>query len=510
MTFEYCDLKFCPLSASVTMSTWGKKVPKKSCSFMILGILVLWTPAGCISSDRVPPYGQPSFTAAAVRQRWDRQTAETAEAYQRPLTVDQAIRQALAASPELEQIRRRLEAAGEQVSQAQAAFYPRVIFTEGYNVTDNPVFALMNIINQRQLTVETNFNHPGQKQNFSSRIEGELSIFEGGSRWYDRQAAVSERHSVEAELFAARNRLVATVTETYYRWLQALDFIRVAQAALEAARTDEHLGEVRLNAEMALPSEVLRLKTQTAEQDGNLVTAKTSARRLQAALERLMARPIDPDEIPAASSFEELPPEADEPAEITGGLVDRALEQRPELAAVRAMITAALNRVQSAKGGLWPKFGAQSWYQWDSEDLGSGETSWMLAVQATWPLFQGGLTLAKIGQARANLKELQAKGEQVALDIALEVNQAVLGIEDAAQKIRVAAQRKRYAQKALEETRNLYKNEVVNVDTLLQAAVAWNRAAVAYTAALFEGKIAQTVLRQTLGEFANWMEGRHE
>jgi len=113
-----------------------------------------------------------------------------------------------------------------------------------------------------------------------------------GRRWPDRQAADNQRRSVEAELLAARNRLVATVTETYCSWLQALDFIHVAEAALEAARTDEQLGEARLAAEIALPSEVLHLKTQTAEQHGNLVTAKTSARRLQAALERLITRPI--------------------------------------------------------------------------------------------------------------------------------------------------------------------------------------------------------------------------
>ncbi|MEJ2730063.1 MAG: TolC family protein [Deltaproteobacteria bacterium] len=483
---------------------------KKTCSLQVLGILVLYTAAGCISSDPIAPYGETSFTAAAVRQHWTQNARETAGQSPISLTVNQAIREALAASPELEQIRRRLEAAGEQVHQAEAVFYPRVIFTEGFNVTDNPVFALMNIINQRQLEVDTNFNHPGQQQNFSSRIQGELSIFEGGSRWHDRQAADNRRRTVEADLLAARNRLVAAVTETYYRWLQALDFIHVAEAALEAARTDEQLGEARLAAEIALPSEVLRLKTQTAEQRENLVTAKTNARRLQAALERLMTRPIDDHEIPSASSPAELPAGAVEPEGEAEGLIEQALEHRPELAGVNAMIAAALNRVQSAKGDLWPKLAAQSWYQWDSEDFGDSGNSWMLAVQATWPLFQGGLTLAKISEAQADLKALQARGEQVALDIALEVNQAVLAIEDAAQKIRVAADRKRYAREALEETRNLYQNEVVKVDALLQATVAWNRAEVAYTAALFEGKIAQTVLRQTLGEFANWTEVHHE
>jgi len=483
---------------------------KKVRGLQALGVFVLWAAAGCISSDQAAPYRDTSFTAAVVRQRWAKNARETDGQSPTSLTVDQAIREALAASPELEQIRRRLEAAGEQVHQAEAAFYPRVVFSEDFNVTDNPVFALMNIINQRQLEVGTDFNHPGRKHNFSSRIQGELSVFEGGSRWYDRQAADNQRRSVEAELLAARNRLVATVTENYYRWLQALDFIHVAEAALAAARTDEQLGEARVAAEIALPSELLRLKTQTAEQHGNLVTAKTSARRLQAALERLITRPIDAHEIPPASLSAELPSDAAEPAGETSGLIERALDQRPELAAVNAMIAAALNRVQSARGDLWPKLAAQSWYQWDSEDFSDIGASWMLAVQATWPLFQGGLTLAKIGQAQADMKALQAKGEQVALDIALEVNQAVLAVEDAAQKIRVAADRKRYAREALEETRNLYQNEVVKVDALLQATVAWNRAEVAYSAALFEGKIAQTLLRQTLGEFVNWTEGHHE
>lgn len=74
----------------------------------------------------------------------------------------------------------------------------------------------------------------------------------------------------------------------------------------------------------------------------------------------------------------------------------------------------------------------------------------------------------------------------------------------------MATQCKQYAQKALGETRKLYKNEVVNLDALLQSAVAWNQAEVAYSAAFFEVRIAQTALRQALGEFASWMEVRHE
>jgi outer membrane protein TolC len=184
------------------------------------------------------------------------------------------------------------------------------------------------------------------------------------------------------------------------------------------------------------------------------------------------------------------------------------LDQRPEISAVRSLILAARDRVRSARGDLLPKISARAYYEWDSEDLRGGGESWLVTAQATWNLFQGGLTLSRIREAGARLREIEARGEQVTLDIALEVHQAALGVEEAHAKVRVAEERLGYARKALEEVRHLYRNQVVTVDGLLQAEVEWNRAEVSHTAALFDGKIAQTALRHALGDFAEWTEVR--
>jgi outer membrane protein len=119
------------------------------------------------------------------------------------------------------------------------------------------------------------------------------------------------------------------------------------------------------------------------------------------------------------------------------------------------------------------------------------------------------MTLSKIREARAHLQEIESRGEQVALDIALEVHQATLALQEAAEKIQVARERMKWAQKALEEVRQLYRNQVVAVDSLLQSEVSWNQAEVSYTSALFDGKIAQALLRKSLGDFATWMEARN-
>ena len=419
------------------------------------------------------------------------------------LTVDRAIEEALRASPELEQIQQRIGAAAEQIRQAEALFYPRLVLSEDFNITDNPVYAIMNIVNERRYTSKVNFNDPGQQQDAASRIQGEWVLFQGGSRWYGRKAAIGQQSSVRAELQAGRNRLVAKVSENYYRWLNGLGFIGVAERTLEAAQTDERLGEARIRAETALPSELLRLKVRTSEAHDHLVTARTGARKFQAALERLLARPIRPEEIPEPAQAVSPPPFLEKAPEDTDSLVKKALDKRPEMAAVRSLIQSAGDRVKSARGGLLPKIGANVWYQSDSEDYSKSVESWMVGLQAAWPIFEGGATLSRIREAQNRLKETEAQGKQVALDIALEVNQAALAVQEAAEKMKVAEERKQWAEKALQEVRNLYRNQVVTVDSLLQAEVAWNQAEVSYTAALFEIKISQVLLEQSLGDFAD-------
>jgi len=473
---------------------------KNFCFSLLLGLFLM----SCAHAPGGAPAQPERSTALPTKNLVERIQRENQSAVNRSnyLTLEQAIQDALERSPELQQILQRIDASAEQIKQAEAAFYPRLIIAEDFNVTNNPVYALMDIINQRRLSTTTDFNNPGQQHNLSSRIQGEWSVFEGGSRWYNRNAAVDEKRSTESNLLAARSQLITKVTETYYRWLQALGFVEVAERALEAARTDEKLGEARFQVEMALPSEVLRLKTRTAEAESNLVTARTGARRLQAGLERLIARRIGSNEIPNPNLTVALPAQ-NRSTQDEDALFAQALDRRPEMAAIRSLIEAARKRVKAAQGGLLPRIGTSANYQWDSEDLSNSADSWWVGVKATWALFEGGLTLSQIRQAKTHLQELQARGEQVALDIALEIQQATLAVQEAAEKIRVTNERKKWARKALEEVRNLYRNQVVTVDSLLQAEVAWNQAEVSHTAALFEGKIAQALLMQSLGDFAD-------
>ncbi|MEJ5376648.1 MAG: TolC family protein [bacterium] len=444
-----------------------------------------------------------ALDTARVLKRWETLALEAPSG---PLTLERAIQEALGANPELRQIQERLSAAAEQVRQAEAAFYPRLVFAQEFSITDNPVFAFMQYLHQRRLNFAMEFNDPGVHQNVSSRIQGEWSLFEGGARIYQRRAAAGHRDATASELLAARNRLVASVTEAYFRWLQSLAFLDVAEKAVNLARINQQLGEAKLRAQVALESDLLRLKSRTAEAEGNRVTARAGARKLQAALERLLARPLREEEIPDLRELAQAAPSQQLKETSSRELLEKALIQRPEIQAARFMILAARQRLKAARAELLPKVGARAWYSWDSEELRGGGESWLASLQATWPLFQGGITLSRIREASSRLREMEARGEQVALDVALEVHQAAIGLEEASARLEVAASRRELAGKALEEVRSQYAREVVTVDALLNAELEWSRAEVSYSAALFDQKIASAALRQALGEFARWVE----
>lgn len=470
------------------------KPARKTRIVTLLAMALMIAGAGCHE-----PQANVSSTAARLRTSVTKQVEAPASQPLGVLTVDRAIAEALAASPQLDQMANRVAAAREQVKLAEAAFYPRLVLSSDYSRTDNPVYAMMAIINQRRLDPTTNFNDPGEQSNVSTQLQAQWSVFDGGRSYYNRQAASSQELGAKAALAAERNQLVATVSQVYYQWLQARTFIAVAEQALNSARTNEEAARVRVENQVSLESDLLRLRAARAEAEGQLLTARSSAGKLQAALERLLVRHIGAQEVPAT----DLNP--DQPGTTSAdpnAVVAQALAQRPEIEAAAAMIAAAADQVRAAKGAFLPSVLVHGQLQWDSEDLRGAEDSWLVGVSAVWPLFEGGANHARLRQARANFREMQARGKQAALDIALDVYQAALSAKEAEQRVGIAQRQLDFARQSHQNVRTQYQNQTATIEGLLQSEVAWQRAEAGYAAAVYDAKVAQAMLRRALGQFA--------
>ncbi|MGE5297243.1 MAG: TolC family protein, partial [Solirubrobacterales bacterium] len=146
-----------------------------------------------------------SGTAARLRASVTKRVTSPAPRSPETLTVDRAIAEALAASPQLDQMASRVAAAAEQVKIAEAGFYPRLVLLNDYARTDNPMYAMMDLVNQRRLEPTTNFNDLGTQSNFSTLLQAQWSVFDGGRTYYNRQAAAGQELGAKAALAAERN-----------------------------------------------------------------------------------------------------------------------------------------------------------------------------------------------------------------------------------------------------------------------------------------------------------------
>ncbi|MEW6741368.1 MAG: TolC family protein [Planctomycetota bacterium] len=482
-------------------------MPSGQLLLVLAGMAWMLGACGAPAPDEVPRHRAAiAAIAAEVASSMGEDSAARESSLGRPqLTLKGAIEGALAASPELEQLERRIEAASEQVAAAAAAYWPQLTISESYNLTDNPVYALMNIINRKDLTPTTDFNDPGSEQDFQTKLAASWHLFDGGERGAREAGAKAARAGERAQWQAARDRLVLAATRVYFGFHRMRSIERVAETAVIAAERDLELGRARFVAGSALKSDFLRLDTRLAESRQELVSARVATRKMLAALERLLARPVGEEEIP------EVAPEGISQPETAARPVDellvQALDKRPELEAVKAFLDAANEEVRATSAKHWPQIGIEAGYQLDTERFDGMEGSWLLGAAATLTLFEGGLTSARVQAARARLREAQARGRQLALDIALEVRQAALDLSEATESLELARQRGELAAQSLEEVRRAYEVGAVTVEPLLQAELAWRRAEVARETTRFDVLVANAALAQAIGIIADELGG---
>ena len=137
-------------------------------SIVVVVVAMLHTLVGCRSAPTLSKVRSTSLSTVAHTEELDTDSPvqlvsveqEVGEALPSPsesvddgevLTLSEAIRLALEASPDLVSASEQIAAADASLARARAEFYPRLGVSEQYGVSNNPVTAFMFQLNQAQL-----------------------------------------------------------------------------------------------------------------------------------------------------------------------------------------------------------------------------------------------------------------------------------------------------------------------------------------------------------------------
>jgi outer membrane protein len=224
-------------------------------------------------------------------------------------------------------------------------------------------------------------------------------------------------------LAAEKNDMRLTVRTAYFDVLQAQAQVRVFEDALDSVQKRLRNTELEFRAGAKARVDVLRFETQVRQAEADLITSKNSLTLAKNAFNNTLARPI------------ETPVELEEPATLPQAeqddkaLTETARNNRPEVRAFR-FNQKVLELIRSAEeGGMLPSLNVQGIHArtWGGSSFGT-EQSTFARLNLSIPLWDSGVTRARVKQARQDEEQNRIRLEQVELSISLEVRQALTNL----------------------------------------------------------------------------------
>ncbi len=403
--------------------------------------------------------------------------------------VKEAVRFALENSPDSRIVTQRIQSAQAAITAAQSAYFPRVVLSGGYSRTNNPMYSFGNILNQSQFSQNIDFNNPGTSDDLNLTGAIQYRLYNGGRDRAGINAARAQKKATLFEQDALYRRLAFEVVRSFYSIVQAEDNVEARTSSLQAIKVSLEAAQARFEAGDLLRADLLNLEVQKSRAAENLIVARNGLRLakqgflnllgLKQGAVQLDTSQIDPQDVPQELNF----------------------ANRPELARLDAMITAAREKVRQAQGGNYPSADLFGSYQVDKGfefDEGSGN-SWMAGVKVNYMLFDGQQTSAHISQATARLRELKEQRRKLELAFNYETQQAQLALQLADERLQVTRKMVEQAVESARLSRERFKEGVLLSTDLIEVENRLTDARVHNLMAKAAQKIAIADLRRVAG-----------
>ncbi|MEZ0326777.1 MAG: TolC family protein [Fimbriimonas sp.] len=241
------------------------------------------------------------------------------------------------------------------------------------------------------------------------------------------QAAREREESARNTLRAAVSDVRLNTKQAYFNVLRNEGLVGVAEQRVVDAQ-EQLLNAQRLFAQQQVARvDVTRFETQLSQAQAELIAAKNARQLSHQQFNLTLARPIE-TEVQLAP-VTELPP-----IQLTPDtLVQTAQAQRPELLALGDTLQALANIRRAQEAGMNPSLGFSLQHNRPIGAAGanSGGPQTFGTLQLSLPVFDSGLTRAKVRAARQDEEQMRINIEQAKLNISQEVRTALANLAGA-------------------------------------------------------------------------------
>jgi outer membrane protein len=261
---------------------------------------------------------------------------------------------------------------------------------------------------------------------FGPALQLDYTMFDFGARAGRIATARAELDGANFAFNDTHRKIIFQVADTYYRLLNDVGQVDAAEASLLNARTVQEAAEERLEHGLATLPDALEARSATAQAEYDLQSARGFEEIARGDLATALG--IPPTVRIGVQPLDELPaPEIHDDS--IEQLLDRALEQRPDLLQQLEGVKAAEGTVREAHAAYYPSVkletnvGGPFQYGWQEQLPASRRTglTGAAAVRVDWTIFDGGARKNNLLKAEANRNAATAQVEVTVDQIADEV-----------------------------------------------------------------------------------------
>ncbi|MBN1931004.1 MAG: TolC family protein [Desulfobacterales bacterium] len=423
------------------------------------------------------------------------------------ISLKAAVKIALAENPDNQMALTRIKQAEAMISQANAAFYPRIGAYVEYLQGDAPSSYLFKRIDQRKLPVEVNFNDPGWFENFETGIRAQFNLYNAGRDVINKQMAETNLAISRLDRQDIVNSLIASVIHAYYQCLSAKEYIKISQDSVATVKDQLRVMKIRFSAGDALKSDILSLEVRLAQAMEDVVQSKSNFEISLTALAHILG--ISPDEpIVLSEADSEF---VDFPENYEAGIT-YALNHRPELLKVKQQVKQSKAVLDMSKADYLPRVDLQTVYYFDDPQMRyhMDRENWMTAIVLSWDIFSGLSTSAAEKKAVAVIEETLAADRKTISGIKLDVKIAFLKLSEAKERIKVAQARVADAETCLELVKLQYEGGSATITRYLEAELDRNKAEIDATTAFYDRQKAYAEIGRAIGYWGRDIITRHD
>lgn len=418
--------------------------------------------------------------------------ASLGAAAQQPLTLRQAVQQALGTNPEAKKAGAETEEAKANATLARTQLLPQLSFTEDISRGDDPVYVFGAKLRQQGFT-QADFavnalNRPQPIGNFASRLSGSWLAFDSFRTEKTIHGANLMKKSADSSANAVNQKIVLDVVEAYQSVLYAERRVAIAQHEQETAEALLSSVSDHVKAGLAVDSDRMSAEVNVAARKQELIAAQGALEmawaQLQVAmgapdLKQVELQPISPHNFPQMVLDEEL---------------QTAYKTRPDLGALSQAQSAQAAAVSAARLNFGPRVSAYgNWEQDRPTFAGPGGNNWVAGVQLNIDVLPFG--------KRAQLEHEIATRDRVDAQVASYRQQVRLQVMQAHIEQRTAQLSLETAQAALDQSaeslrilRNRYGAGLATITDLLRAEDAERQSQTNYWYAVYSNAMAYAQL----------------